>query len=594
MLDPAQLEKELGLPPGLLSAQMQAESGGNPNAISPAGAIGLMQFMPETAKQYGIDPTNPDQSLSGAARMDADLLKKYGGDVPSALAAYNWGQGNVDRKGLQNAPTETQNYITKIMGAIGNAIVPSANASEMPNDLSHLSDDQLKQIANGSSALSSLPANDLGSVPWGATQAVQSQELPDLSQVSDEQLQAIASGQQANGNPMANGEQSSPNNAQPNSAISNYQHSQNPILDKLNSLVAETPEDNYYGFIPMGKELARGALGLMQDVSGHGQVPGSNLNPEEINAVASLSPVSEMALKGVPGIAGKSVIKSAEEALPSISTPKNVPASSADFKDLANQAYAKADEAGGVLKPEFTDKFIEEAKSVAPQTAAGKIVSGENSVTKLVDRMQGLKGKPLSLAEAQDVDEALGGLIDQQFGVKGLSKEGKSIYDLQTKFRDMMNDAVGGGHVAGGTKGFEAWKEGQQLWSQSMAMRDVEKVIARAQDADNPAIAIKNGFKALKNNDSRMRGFRPDEKKAIAKAAKTGLLTDALRIAGSRLNPIGSGIAGTAVGGPLGGLASAATSHVISSIARAGATKIQSGKAQKVLDTIAKRKPKTR
>jgi len=164
-VDLSELEDHFGLPKGLLSAVEQQESGGNPNAVSPAGAIGAFQFLPATAAQYGIDPKDPDQSAQGAAQMYSDLLKKYNGDLPSALAAYNWGQGNVDNQGLQNAPPETQKYIASITSAlngqqnqksngimadIGNFLVPSAQAEEMPkqdkqssNPYDNLSDDQL-------------------------------------------------------------------------------------------------------------------------------------------------------------------------------------------------------------------------------------------------------------------------------------------------------------------------------------------------------------------------------------------------------------------------------------------------------------------
>lgn len=113
-LNLGQLEQQYGLPAGLLASVAQTESGNDPMAVSPAGAQGLFQFMPATAKQYGIDPLDPQQSAQGAARMYGDLSKKYNGDLPSMLAAYNWGQGNVDRQGLQNAPAETRNYIQKV------------------------------------------------------------------------------------------------------------------------------------------------------------------------------------------------------------------------------------------------------------------------------------------------------------------------------------------------------------------------------------------------------------------------------------------------------------------------------------------------
>lgn len=113
------LEQQHGLPSGLLQSVMAAESAGNVNAVSPKGAQGLFQFMPETAKAYGINPLDPQQAAVGAARMYGDLSKQYSGDVPSMLAAYNWGSGNLAKKGMQNAPQETRDYISKVQTGMG-------------------------------------------------------------------------------------------------------------------------------------------------------------------------------------------------------------------------------------------------------------------------------------------------------------------------------------------------------------------------------------------------------------------------------------------------------------------------------------------
>jgi hypothetical protein len=126
------LEQQYGLPSGLLSAVMHQESGGNQGAVSPKGALGAFQFMPQTAKAYGINPLDPLQSAVGAARMMGDLSKQYGGDVPSMLAAYNWGSGNLNKHGLQNAPEETRNYIASIQGQLGKPVYePLSNETTM-------------------------------------------------------------------------------------------------------------------------------------------------------------------------------------------------------------------------------------------------------------------------------------------------------------------------------------------------------------------------------------------------------------------------------------------------------------------------------
>lgn len=105
-----------GVSSELLRGIMQQESGGNPNAMSKAGALGLMQLMPQTAKTLGVDPMNPEQNIDGGARYISDLMKRYGGDTSKALAAYNAGPGNVDKYGGVPPFAETQDYVRRIMG----------------------------------------------------------------------------------------------------------------------------------------------------------------------------------------------------------------------------------------------------------------------------------------------------------------------------------------------------------------------------------------------------------------------------------------------------------------------------------------------
>ena len=109
-----------GIPAGLFVRQIYQESGFQPYARSWAGAIGIAQFMPGTAASLGINPYNPVQSLSGAARLMASYYHKYG-SYAMALAAYNAGPGAVARalscggSWTYCLPIETQNYIRVIM-----------------------------------------------------------------------------------------------------------------------------------------------------------------------------------------------------------------------------------------------------------------------------------------------------------------------------------------------------------------------------------------------------------------------------------------------------------------------------------------------
>jgi soluble lytic murein transglycosylase len=103
---------------------MMSESGGNPNAVSPKGARGLMQVMPTTARDpgFGISPSNGSQQddVRVGREYRAAMQRRYGGDPAKMWAAYNWGPGNLDQalqthgeNWLQVAPVETRNYITR-------------------------------------------------------------------------------------------------------------------------------------------------------------------------------------------------------------------------------------------------------------------------------------------------------------------------------------------------------------------------------------------------------------------------------------------------------------------------------------------------
>ncbi|EBM3812695.1 lytic transglycosylase domain-containing protein [Salmonella enterica] len=114
----AQLEEKYNLPPGLLRSVAITESGGNQFAVSRAGAMGLFQFMPQTAKEFGLrgnDAFYPEKSADAAARKLGGLMRFFHGDLAKALAAYNWGEGNVQRKGLSAAPEETRNYVPRVL-----------------------------------------------------------------------------------------------------------------------------------------------------------------------------------------------------------------------------------------------------------------------------------------------------------------------------------------------------------------------------------------------------------------------------------------------------------------------------------------------
>lgn len=111
------------LQPALVRSVIEVESGGDPSAISTAGAMGLMQLMPGTAQTYGVtDAFDPTENVSGGCAYLHDLLTRYHGDLTLSLAAYNAGPGAVDKYGGVPPYAETQSYVRNVTALYQEAI----------------------------------------------------------------------------------------------------------------------------------------------------------------------------------------------------------------------------------------------------------------------------------------------------------------------------------------------------------------------------------------------------------------------------------------------------------------------------------------
>lgn len=121
----ANTEDSYSIPRDILARLLYQESHYRADIISgaktsSAGALGIAQFMPQTAADLGINPLDPAQAIDAAGRYLAAQYRTFG-NWSEALAAYNWGGGNVSRKGLQNAPAETVAYYSQILADVNNA-----------------------------------------------------------------------------------------------------------------------------------------------------------------------------------------------------------------------------------------------------------------------------------------------------------------------------------------------------------------------------------------------------------------------------------------------------------------------------------------
>lgn len=118
------------IPEALLAAIILAESGGNPKAVSPAGAQGLAQLMPGTAARFGVrDSFSPAQNLRGASAYLSFLLRRFRGDLVLAIAAYNAGENAVDKHGGVPPYKETRNYVPRVLAAYDTALRMGANSN---------------------------------------------------------------------------------------------------------------------------------------------------------------------------------------------------------------------------------------------------------------------------------------------------------------------------------------------------------------------------------------------------------------------------------------------------------------------------------
>lgn len=144
-LDTLSIERTHGLPKGILQNLIATESSGDAAAVGPktkyGQALGLCQFLPATAREVKCDPMVPESAVKGAATYLERLMDRFGGDIEKAVAAYNWGPGNLNRLLKKHPddwknylPDETKNYVSKLLGGVGKTYGQRVASNDFASD----------------------------------------------------------------------------------------------------------------------------------------------------------------------------------------------------------------------------------------------------------------------------------------------------------------------------------------------------------------------------------------------------------------------------------------------------------------------------
>jgi len=260
------------------------------------------------------------------------------------------------------------------------------------------------------------------------------------------------------------------------------------------------------------------------------------------------------------------------------------------LKQVSQKNYQKAEQLGGVLAPSFTDSFIDSVKRYDYKDPMAQAFNGRSPITPISEMLEASRGQPMTLSAATEIDKAITDrLEDAAFQNNGvLNNYGRQLLEIKNGLSESLLDAADKGLVQGGNEGVMAYREAVKDWAAQSQIGEIERIVERASYMDNPATALKTGFRNIATNPKRLNKFPKDVQKAIKAAASDGNLTNILRTnLGSRLLSTMTGAAAGTAMGPLGTLAGAAGGFATSGLARGAAESMQMGRVNKVIDTIA-------
>lgn len=605
--------------PNWLMAQGQVESSGDPDAYNKeTGASGLAQLIPATAKSLGVtDPFDPKQAIFAQAKLARQNLDRYG-DMQTATSAYHGGTNQ------ENWGPKTQDYTNKVMNIYKGKTQMAQNDTPLAAALKNFKDNNDQEpntsassSSNADTALAAALKNYKDEEP-STVKSVKDQPSPffdalsDIEKDTEESLRNTATNTgQAISEPMNSNRMAD--------------WSQHPVMGPLDAGVRTIGK--------LGNALSGTSAAVFSPIQGaltasvenSGVIPAvanaikNNLVPDDPRFTANISTENQHQLADniggdltnaigirLAGAHGENALR-ARQGLSPLPKPSNPltdfmqdessggKSSSAiatvptdQLRSMAVDSYNSATSKGGLLNNGVVDSTIDKAVSNAGyQTPEGRAFAGDNLATQTLDKLESLRGKPLSLQGLQEIDDSIGDNIQSSYR-SGNDDVAMKLIKIRDTFRDASKNASSDDMQ--NPNGFSDWQTGDKLWSTYRASKSIDDILSNAMSADVPSTAIKNGFKAFVKNEKNLAPFNDEEIAALKQAAKTGLVTGALKTFGSKIiSGIVGGTAGAAGGGVLGGLAGAGVGEAVGYPFRSAATALQANKANYVKNLLSQR-----
>ena len=533
--------------PDIMARLKQAESAGNPNAMSPKGAAGAFQIMPATAATpgYGVQPLqnwdNVDPRTASSQeqeRFATDYLQAMaalnGGDVRLALAAYNAGPGAVQAAGGVPNFKETQDYVNKIIPQ-GQEAIMASNQVQAP-EASWRSRAQAVQQDAPSATPKASPSSD-----WRSrAQAAQPEAATQPVSTAGDVTKTIASNVVKGGVDAA---MILPNLL--NEAAAGPQYLYQGIKDTVQGNPTNKDFQPYKPFFS-SEDVTSGSAVDYQPQTTAGKV-------SEIPARLLSNIVAPTAINKVGNSKAVSNFLSNQS---SVRTPKPVLKTGAELKTAAGESYDLAKQLGSTYTAkQVAQPFNKALVELRPKPIAGKVLtSEEQKLTSHLNEYTSLKTSDLTFDEVRRLDQGLTAKINANFIDARTGQpddSGRKLMILQTKLRESLDDIPD-------NAANDALRNANKLWKGQIIVGDLETVAERALMTQNPAQAMRTGYKNLYFDKDRIRGWPPEAVKLLKKAGTPGMTDEALSFVSSRLTAIilgGTGNIGGAAGAAMAGVA---------------------------------------